>query len=88
MLGTLYEFTITSNSFTNSEYPQQIITRPINSFQLYMMDNYTPAYGTSYTVSVRVLVQQNNGNSFWSSPSLGCVITTPSIPTTQVVSSQ
>jgi Secretion system C-terminal sorting domain len=80
--ATDYEFTLTSTAFTSPS--TQAIVKQVNKFALSMMPNYTPAYNTEYFVSVRVKVA-----GAWSNAgTTTCKVTTPAIPTTQLVATQ
>jgi hypothetical protein len=86
-LANQYEFTITSSSFTNPLYPTQVVTTSVPYFRLAQMPNYTPAYATTYSVTV-VVRSGVVGSYVFSAPSGTCNIFTPAVPATQVVFSQ
>ena len=80
--ATDYEFTLTSSAFTMPA--TQVIVKQVNKFSLSMMQNYVPAYATDYYVTVRVKV----GGAWSTGTTTACRITTPAVPTTQLVASQ
>ncbi len=74
---TSYKFEIVSSSFT-TEY-----TTNQRWFKFSDLTGVTILYGTPYTIRVKVQI-----NGQWGVYSSSCVVTTPSIPTTQVMHSQ
>ncbi len=73
--ATQYRFRVTEGANV------QIIDRQVRSFSMPMLASY--AYGTTYTIEVAV---EFNGS--WNPYSTSCTVTTPALPTTQLVSTQ